>query len=48
MVFLGDSMLQSIYGGLNILLRQNQVLGTIAQWEMSDVDLLYTLQEIDQ
>lgn len=42
-VFIGDTMLRNIYGAFNILLRQNQALGAISQWEMNDRDLLTTL-----
>ncbi|KAF8420036.1 hypothetical protein EV426DRAFT_252304 [Tirmania nivea] len=38
-VFIGDTMLRNIYGAFNILLRQNQALGAISQWEMSDHEL---------
>jgi len=41
-VFIGDTMLRSIYGAFNILLRQNQALGALSQWEMSDYELYFS------
>ena len=38
-VFVGDDTLQTIYAGLNILLRQDLGLGAMKQWEMSDENL---------
>ena len=41
-VFIGDTMLRNIYGAFNILLRQNQALGALSQWEMSDHELYFS------
>ena len=38
-VFVGDSTLQAIYAGLNILLRKDLGLGAMKQWEMDDEHL---------
>ncbi|KAI9766303.1 MAG: hypothetical protein M1839_004918 [Geoglossum umbratile] len=35
-IFLGDTMVHSIYSAFNILLRENVALGALKQWEMSD------------
>ncbi|EXJ83186.1 hypothetical protein A1O1_06805 [Capronia coronata CBS 617.96] len=35
-IFVGDSSLQSIYNGFNILLRQDLVNGCLATWDMPD------------
>ncbi|RPB28100.1 hypothetical protein L211DRAFT_865503 [Terfezia boudieri ATCC MYA-4762] len=44
--FIGDTMLGNIYGAFNILLRQNQALGAISQWEMSDHELYFSFLQL--
>ena len=35
-VFIGDGMLQTIYAGLNMLLRENIATGGLKQWKMKE------------
>lgn len=35
-VFVGDDMLQRVYGALNMLLRENIAMGSLKQWEMKE------------
>ena len=35
-VFIGDTMLQTIYSGFNMLLRENIAMGGLRQWELTE------------
>lgn len=35
-VFIGDDMLQHIYGAFNMLLRENIAIGSLKQWDMKE------------
>ena len=35
-VFIGDHMLQNVYSGFNMLLRENIAMGGLKQWEMKE------------
>ena len=35
-VFIGDRMLQNVYQGFNMLLRENVAMGGLKQWEMKE------------
>jgi len=38
-VFIGDNTVRNIHSGFNILLRENQMLGAITEWDMNDAEL---------
>ncbi|KAI5791734.1 hypothetical protein DFH27DRAFT_570294 [Peziza echinospora] len=38
-VFIGDNTVRNIHSGFNILLRENQMLGALTEWDMNDAEL---------